>query len=178
MTKQKLSLPGILVKMKDTPSTVKFLLFITNDSPANSMFFTSPALRKVLENAPRAGDRFAGSFYYDKQGSQCGEWIYPLLYGKGIASGLERIVTRELRKVIGKNVRIFPQHLADSQRAAQQQKRGIKVKEVVQGEYDYDVSLDDLRRRINEARNKYRKIHRLPSADALVKHMQRTGGKR
>ena len=186
MAKQRLSLPGILVKIRPELGGPRFQFFICNGSPANPLFFTSPGLREILKKSKYPQGFELGYIRYSLRTDRVDEYIYPfrgtmedIFEGKGIASGLERIITRELKKLTKKNITIYPGMLAEPVRARQQEKRGIKTENIGKGFcYDYNVSLDDLRRRINEKRKKYRKTHRLPSADALVKHMQRTGGKR
>jgi len=192
MAKQKLLLPGILVKRpravgKDSSHPFFDLVFAHNSS-ANPMFFTSPALREALAKSKYREGEQIGNFHYIltnfklSRGRGLGAFTYPfdsarnkkVLLKKGIARGLERIVLRELRNYAGENLPLTPALGAEPVRAKQLKKLGVKVYEEAPGVFDYKISLDDLRRRINEARNKYRKEHRLPPKQNLA-HAKKAG---
>ncbi|HIH09741.1 MAG TPA: hypothetical protein HA254_03650 [Candidatus Diapherotrites archaeon] len=183
MAKQRLSVLGIKVRMgkhdpnRSDPLTFRF--FIEKGSPADPMFFTNPSLRMELEKHGLK-EGWVGDHQYWSNGeveaypferaAKGGKFV---TFGPtGAGRGLERITSREAEKIFGK-VNLMPRLLASKSRANHMKKLGVKVKEVRPKEFDFAVPIKDLRRRLNETRNRYRREHRLTPADSLARAMER-----
>jgi|GEM_PF-1982087 len=182
MGKPKMLLPGLIVvankvNQKKQCSTPFFEIRFAHDTPANPMFFTSPALREELNKSKYTERALIGQIHYAKYNNELFAFNYPFKYApneasfekKGIARGLERIVMRELGNTFGKSMRIIPAFGASQKRARQMERLGVRTTESIGKSFDYDVGLSDLHRRINEARNKYKKEHRLPPQESLAR---------
>jgi hypothetical protein len=187
MPKTQISVPGILVKTELNEDEFLVLFFITNGSPANPMFFTSPALRDAINMIPEKRlykTDFGGITYlhseikkneyrvgYDPLG------VYRSAFeGNGIATALEKIALRELRKKVG-NARIIPFIEASEERAAQLKKRGTPIQTTYGGLHKYDTTVDKLLNSIKKFQTEYRKTHRPQTPQERWARMQALGMK-
>ena len=179
----KLNLSGILIKpvLIENNGGITFEFHIGKGSPANPLFFTNPALVKILQK--KQGD-------YLSEGMVLGEWHYyknnyipsenPILEenirtfhfvkeskelnGIGIARGLEEKVLSELKKRYGV-FRVIPFGNANSRRASSLTRRGIAVRYIgaLKGEalHTYDAGSSEMFQTLRMKKRARRRISQI-----------------
>jgi hypothetical protein len=184
MPKTQISVPGILVKMTIDKKSYKFHFFLANGSPANPMFYTSPALRDAIKQIPKEDiiDTHIGQITYtNTEKNKHSEHYYPLdayldFRKKGIALALEKIALRELRKKIG-NAPIHPLTGAGEERVKQIKRRGIPVQTDEGGRSQYKTTVNKLLNGIKKIQKEYKKAHRPQTPQERWARMQALGMK-
>ncbi len=171
MGQKKLLMPGILVE-KTFYKESGYILFnfeFAVSSPANPMFFTSPALRKAINANRFFPGKPVGYIDFHKNPvvnpadpHRFTARTYPfynvgkaLFEHRGISKGLERICNRELVKVFGRQIIIEPSIVAEAVRVGVLTRRGVRNMHA-----HYSVPIGQMQEAINRSTRKFRRSHR------------------
>ncbi len=142
--------------------------YIEKGNPRSPTFFTSPALRKLIENKLYEGvspEKRIGHMkmaYYSDQRLMRWRWYLPHYFltevfrmhqvnKSGIASGLEKKVLKRFKREFPQ-VKTIKENSPSHARQNQMKNRGILVRELFEG-YPFRRSIRRLRLKINRSKN-------------------------